>query len=189
MRNVIASYLSINDWKEFVYLKGARFKITITLILIFSIGTFVKSQSYITVQDINVRSGPGIEYKVIDKITGGTNVTIIENGEKWSKISTGNSVGYISSKYIKIEQVSSDSDQNKKVNNSTSGMWTIIGGIAVLVFLSLGIKWINLKAYNLFGFRGDRNNKIYQCTRCNETSMFKRKSSCLNGGYHNWREV
>jgi len=189
--NIIVFNGKCIDGKDHDWIRDLRFKfrISFTLLLLLFILTLAKSQSYSAIQDINVRSGPGTQYEVIDKVLGGTKITIIENGEKWTKISTDKGEGYVSSKFIRTESDATSPQHSEKVNNNSIGAGTIIGAIVLLVLVSLGVKWIKLKAYNLLGFRSNDGNKIYECYKCNETSMFKKKSPCPNGGYHDWIEV
>jgi len=62
-----------------------------------SMGTVVNASS-----GLNIRSGPGSEYKKIASATNGSKVKILEDcGDGWLKIEYGNNlVGYVSSAYI-----------------------------------------------------------------------------------------
>lgn len=48
---------------------------------------------------LNVRSGPSTDYDIIGKIGANARATILERGEGWTKISSGNVEGYVSNNY------------------------------------------------------------------------------------------
>jgi len=54
---------------------------------------------------LNVREGPGTDYKVIHQLTKDTYVFIIENMGEWSKIKfDGEKTGYVSSSYLSSDK-------------------------------------------------------------------------------------
>lgn len=57
---------------------------------------------------LNVRSGPGSNYGVIDALWDGDTVTIIETSGNWYKISYSSKTGYVSADYIKISEEDED---------------------------------------------------------------------------------
>lgn len=50
---------------------------------------------------VNMRSGPGISYGVLEKINVGTTVDILEELDDWRKICHGSAIGYMMSKFLK----------------------------------------------------------------------------------------
>lgn len=69
----------------------------------------------ITADSLNIRSGPGKNYKIIGDLPRDATATVIgEPTGKWYKISYGNNYGYISSKYTK--------DVTKKVTITASSL-------------------------------------------------------------------
>lgn len=51
---------------------------------------------------LNVRSGAGTNYDRVAKLSAGTIVTILDEADGWSKISTGKVTGFVSSEYLTI---------------------------------------------------------------------------------------
>ena len=49
---------------------------------------------------VNLRKGPGTNYKVIAEYKPGTKVTLLSYGSSWCKVSVGGKTGYIMTKYI-----------------------------------------------------------------------------------------
>ncbi len=49
---------------------------------------------------VNLRSGPGKNYKVLAEYRPGTKVTLLKYGSSWCKVSVGGKTGYIMTKYI-----------------------------------------------------------------------------------------
>ena len=52
---------------------------------------------------VNLRKGPGKNYKVIAEYRPGTKVTLLQRGTAWCKVSVNGRTGYIMRKYITVE--------------------------------------------------------------------------------------
>jgi SH3 domain protein len=53
---------------------------------------------------LNLRTGPGANYRIVGTLATGDAVTVIERGEKWTKISLGNDKqGWIPAGYLQTE--------------------------------------------------------------------------------------
>ena len=50
---------------------------------------------------VNLRSGPGKNYKVIAEYRPGTKITLLQYGKTWCKVSVRGKTGYMMTKYIK----------------------------------------------------------------------------------------
>ncbi|MBE5782295.1 MAG: hypothetical protein E7329_03150 [Clostridiales bacterium] len=50
---------------------------------------------------VNLRSGPHTDYRVVEQISHGTQVEVLERGEYWSKIRVNGQEGYMVSNYLK----------------------------------------------------------------------------------------
>ena len=50
---------------------------------------------------VNLRSGPGKNYKVIAEYRPGTKITLLQYGKNWCKVSVRGKTGYMMTKYIK----------------------------------------------------------------------------------------
>ncbi len=61
---------------------------------------------YVKMAELNVRSGPGVGYKIIGKVTKNEAVGKIEVYGSWCKIKTSKGIiGWVSSKYLSITKV------------------------------------------------------------------------------------
>ena len=52
---------------------------------------------------VNLRKGPGKNYKVLAEYRPGTKVTLLQKGKAWSKISVRGKTGYIMTKYLSLD--------------------------------------------------------------------------------------
>ncbi|MGH7774482.1 MAG: SH3 domain-containing protein [Candidatus Binatia bacterium] len=62
-----------------------------------------QTQPYVTTSDVNVRSGPGTQYKIITEIKRGTKVNVAGREGDWLKVVSkqGNPPGYIHERYAR----------------------------------------------------------------------------------------
>lgn len=67
---------------------------------------------YVTASALNVRKGPGMDYKILDCIKHGTKVTVYETKNGWSRIGTGR---WVSSKYLSSKKSTSSSSSTPTV--------------------------------------------------------------------------
>ncbi len=63
-------------------------------------GGAASAQSATAVSDVNVRSGPGTEYAVIDQLPAGEVVRILDCRGEWCEISMGGDSGYVARSYL-----------------------------------------------------------------------------------------
>ncbi len=61
-------------------------------------------------EGLNVRSGPGSDYNIIDSLWDGDEVVIIEKAGDWYKINHNGIIGYSSAAYIKVKENEADKD-------------------------------------------------------------------------------
>ncbi|MDD5092298.1 MAG: SH3 domain-containing protein [Candidatus Wallbacteria bacterium] len=72
-------------------------------------------QATVTATSLNVRSGPGTSYSIIDCLSNGVTVPVLDSSNGWYKIITPNNItGWSSSGYLSI---SDNSDDNVPDNN------------------------------------------------------------------------
>ena len=69
---------------------------------------------------LNVRKGPSTSYDKVTTLVNGTKVTVISTNNGWSKITSGNVTGYVSSSYLTSTKPSTGSSSNTTTNTSTS---------------------------------------------------------------------
>jgi uncharacterized protein YgiM (DUF1202 family) len=62
-----------------------------------------RTQPYVTTSTVNVRSGPGTQYKIVAKIESDTKINVAVNENGWLKVISkkGNPPGYIDEKFAK----------------------------------------------------------------------------------------
>ncbi|MCM3389124.1 N-acetylmuramoyl-L-alanine amidase [Ureibacillus chungkukjangi] len=67
----------------------------------------------VTVNNLNVRSGPGATYSSIDKLNTGDEVVVESISNYWAKISYGGKVGYTHKSYLKLINKTSGAIKNR----------------------------------------------------------------------------
>ncbi|WP_093135348.1 N-acetylmuramoyl-L-alanine amidase [Salinibacillus kushneri] len=92
------------------------------IIMLLSISGFLITQSQqssvsaeeavITVDDLNIRKGPGMEYEILGQANQNASVQILDQSGNWAKIQFQNTEGWVSRDYIRKR---SDQNQSKKV--------------------------------------------------------------------------
>ncbi len=58
----------------------------------------------LTSGNLNIRKGPSIGDKILDKLPNGSKVEVIEQLEEWAKIQHNKTLGYVSKQFLVIEQ-------------------------------------------------------------------------------------
>ncbi|MGL4913828.1 MAG: NlpC/P60 family protein [Romboutsia sp.] len=59
----------------------------------------------VTINDLNVRSGPSTKYKVIAKVNKDTKVSVLKSSNGWSQVRLSNGAnGWLSGKYLTVQQ-------------------------------------------------------------------------------------
>lgn len=82
--------------------------------------TVIDWSARITGNNVNVRTGPSTNYKSVDELTLGTNVTIMEETNGWYKVQYyGSKTGYVSKSYVmkKTDVTASDDNYAKELKN------------------------------------------------------------------------
>lgn len=102
-------------------------KPTLTLVfLLFAFLTFGQQTKYVDTEELNIRSGAGTKYEVVDKISQGQKVTVLSDQGKWSEIELENGQkGFVSTKFLSDTQNSSSQSSDK--NNSWISYLIVIG--------------------------------------------------------------
>jgi len=120
---------------------------------------------------LNVRKGAGTSYGVITSVRHGTSVTILETANGWSKIQFGETVGYVSDKYLDRSSSNTNSgtngttQENKtgtvkvsttlNVRRSASSSSAVIGSLkngTKVTILSTSGSWYQIKTDSLTGY-------------------------------------
>ena len=103
-------------------------------LLLITILTFGQQTKYVNTEELNIRSGAGTKYEVVDKISQGQKVTVLTENGKWSEIELENGTkGFVSTKFLSETETSSSSKKSDKKNS-----W--IGYVLVIGFILYGLK-------------------------------------------------
>lgn len=91
-------------------------KLIMTLVLLFmAILTFGQETKYVNTEQLNVRSGAGSKYEVVDKVVRGKKVTVFSNQGKWSEIELENGTkGFVSTEFLSDNTTLSYASTSKK---------------------------------------------------------------------------
>jgi uncharacterized protein YraI len=143
------------------------------------------AESYITKQEINVRSGPGTSYSITGIIPGDSIIDVKAINGNWATIQYNNQPAYIATKFIsKTESTypNNNTPKSKGSGSNSSIVFYVIGGIVII----LVIKFVTGRVSELLGLTGETAFK-YRCSNCGRYStrrghVFK----CNNHGEHDW---
>lgn len=69
--------------------------------------TYVSFTTLNIKSSLHVRIAPGMDSEIIARLSPGTTGDVIERGDEWSLIKTGDITGYVSNRYLKFEESSS----------------------------------------------------------------------------------
>ncbi|GIO23728.1 SH3 domain-containing protein [Oceanobacillus sp. J11TS1] len=63
-------------------------------------GEIIEEERQITADLLNIRSGPGPNYEVVETLVLGDHVQVIDDGSDWIEITFGDITGYANRKYL-----------------------------------------------------------------------------------------
>jgi N-acetylmuramoyl-L-alanine amidase len=90
--------------------------------------------------NLNVRNGPGEQYAVIGKLQNNDAVTVTGESVGWYRINYNNGVGYVSSRYVVLDNSSNNSNQ-KEEDDVVDTIIVYYGDIDALAAIVLGQKY------------------------------------------------
>lgn len=110
-------------------------KLLLTLgIILISILTNGQETKYVDTDVLNIRSGAGTKYEVVDKISHGQKVTVLSKQGKWSEIELENGTkGFVSTKFLS-DKITSTNSSNSSKKNSWTGYIIVIGIIIYVLY-------------------------------------------------------
>lgn len=102
------------------------------IFILFSTQTlFSQETKYVNTELLNVRSGPGKNYEVLDTAPKGEKVNILSVKGNWTHIQLDSGIrGFVSSKFL-----STDIPSSEKTNSETGTWWKAILGTVGFLFL------------------------------------------------------
>src|SRR5690625_5749085 len=92
---------------------------TLPIVLIFSFfisKTIFGQEARINTDDLNVRTGPGINYEKITKVHQDESYPIIQKTDKWVEIELSNGTGWVTTDYITI--INHEDRKSTRLNSS-----------------------------------------------------------------------
>lgn len=164
--------------------------------------SFAQETKYVDTELLNVRSGAGTKYEVIDKISQGEKVTAYSIQGTWTEIELNNGTrGYVSTKFLSNSQNQKSSTGKK--GNSWIGYLLVIG--FVLYALNKVRKFFTgsnsssssqpreRSVQATSNYSSQPKLKLYMCTKCGDivkqTSQPKNTTTCTNRNFHHWTEI
>jgi uncharacterized protein YraI len=143
------------------------------------------AESYITKQEINVRSGPGTSYSITGIIPDDSIIDVESINSNWATIQYNNQPAYIATKFIRKSEsaVTDNTAPKSKGSGSNSAIvFYIIGAIIII----LVIKFVTGRVSELLGLTGETAFK-YRCRNCGKYSTRRgHVYKCNNHGEHDW---
>jgi hypothetical protein len=139
------------------------------VLLFFTFLTFGQEIKYVNTEQLNIRSGAGSNYDVIDKASQGTKLTIISDQGKWSEVELEN---------------------GKKGN-----IWTIdliVGGLILYWLFKSPSNSSSTNSPRQKSSPKPKPNHWYHCKNCNEkiqSSKMPTGLNCSNSTFHKWTDL
>lgn len=166
-------------------------------LLLFTTLAFGQETKYVNTEELNVRSGAGSKYDVVQKLSQGDKITVVSTEGKWSEVELANGTkGYVSSKFL------SDSSSSKPSTSSKKSPW--LGYLVVIGFIIYALN----KVFKFFGGSSSsggsssRQTRVhtpkvkplnwYHCKNCNikiETEKQPTSLNCSSSTFHSWTNL
>ena len=70
-------------------------------LLLLSVGAAAATPAVVS-NDLNLRSGPGTDYRVLSVLPAGSSVDVLGCGQNWCRVSSAEGTGYASSGYLDL---------------------------------------------------------------------------------------
>lgn len=95
---------------------------------------FGQKTKYVDTEELNIRTGSGTKFEIVEKISQGQKVTVLSEQGKWSEIELENGQkGFVSSKFL--------SDNVNSKNSDIKKSWiTYLIILGLLLYVLLNIK-------------------------------------------------
>lgn len=76
----------------------------VTLLLVLPLAAGAQSTAYVTDDlRLNLRSGPGNQYRILELLPSGTAVQVLERGQEWTRVRAGGTEGWMRSSYLQSQ--------------------------------------------------------------------------------------
>lgn len=77
---------------------------------------------------LNVRTGGGLDYQVIDQLRPGEKVTVIGEDGGWYEVTIPEKTGYVSGEFLKVEETTTGGASMELDADMLTSLWHLIGG-------------------------------------------------------------
>lgn len=77
---------------------------------------------------LNVRTGGGLDYQVIDQLRPGEKVTVIGEDGGWYEVTIPEKTGYVSGEFLKVEETTTSGASMELDADMLTNLWQLIGG-------------------------------------------------------------
>ena len=106
----------------------------IKLLILLSVTSLLSfSQTYTTIQQLNVRSGKGANFGILGVINKGDNVELITNSDNWGEINYKGQTGFVSTKFLESSNQNTFGESKNGISKTL--LWgAIIGIVLLLIF-------------------------------------------------------
>lgn len=169
----------------------------ILIVLVFIISLTASAISYITLQDLNVRSTNNSQSQSLGVLKKGTEVEVVNLRGDWGEINFNDQVGYLKTKYLAVSTKQSTESRNKE--GSKSWLWIIlIGGVVFFLLRKTVIgQYVAPELSRIFSTMdksksGSREYRRFRCKRCGNVvgTYFKPEVyGCSTSKTHDWRRI
>lgn len=77
---------------------------------------------------LNVRTGGGLDYQVIDQLRSGEKVTVIGEDGGWYEVTIPEKTGYVSGEFLRVEETTTGGASMELDADMLTNLWQLIGG-------------------------------------------------------------
>ena len=78
----------------------ARFIAGLALAMLLTVGTAAAGQLTTTTSNLNLRQGPGLQYRVVIVIPAGAQMEVVSCGGTWCVVNFAGALGYVDGNYL-----------------------------------------------------------------------------------------
>lgn len=77
---------------------------------------------------LNVRTGGGLDYQVIDQLRPGEKVKVIGEDGGWYEVTISEKTGYVSGEFLKVEETTTGGASMELDADTLTSLWQLVGG-------------------------------------------------------------
>lgn len=129
---------------QFVLNQFSLVKVSFILIMLLISMNSNSQDTYITTEDLNLRSGAGENYSSIIVLAKGDTVNLFDDsGDYWAKIQYQDKIGYSSKKYLQKIEITDEVENESENSNEFSVfvIWLLVVIVSVNILMKSGDKY------------------------------------------------